>query len=399
MDEPIKDKPEVETSSDTQNGRQNQIENSEVSDEPRASDVSSPTQIPPLPESSASEPEAPLVSDTAPTPAVAPVASVPLEVSKSSPSAGVIILQWLTYAFWGWTILSLVWLIFIVFASIFTSMDTSDMVPYAIAAVLVLLPISFICDIFYGKHEPQKKTGASMVVMVIHAVIFALFGIGMLITGVLTIVQLAIGSSSNTDFQNVWIITAFVSAAVYALTFLRTLNPLPKLRLPKIFPIAMAVIVGVFIVAGFIGPVAQASLTKNDRVIDATIDDVSRAVETYTDKNSKLPASLADIDISGDTKDAVDQGLYVYKPENSGLTATVFKLDKNSADDISSKSTDSAENEYRYQLCVTYKKADRDGGYSSYSSSREYSSYPYTSGHPAGEVCYKLKTSSYNSYN
>ncbi len=389
MDEPLKDKTEEKVPVTDQNEEVVEVASVE-SESSQPSHLNAPT--------ASSEPqttEAPVAvvpTPTAQQPAV-------LEQPKSSPSAGIIILQWLTYAFWGWTLLSLVWLIFIVVASIVTSMDTSDMVPYAIAAVLVLLPISFVCDIFYGRHEPQKKTGASMVVMVIHAVIFALFGIGMLITGVLTIVQLAIGTSSDTDFQNIWIITSFVSAAVYALTFLRTLNPLPKLRLPKIFPNVMAVIIGIFIVAGFIGPVAQATLTKNDRIIDATINDVSRAVETYTDTNNKLPAALADVDISGDAKDAVDQGLYTYKPESSGVNATVLELGKNSTADISSSLEDMGKNEYRYQLCVTYQKADRDSGYSSYSSSRGYSTYPSTSGHPADEVCYKLKTSSYNSYN
>ena len=386
MDEPIKNKSEKIAPADDQEMKLAEVSKAEAE---KPQDVSDEVSI----------------ADSQPQPSVVPtqtevsqtvVRPIDTEVQKTSSSAGIIILQWLTYAFWGWTILSLVWLIFIVVASVITSMDTSDMVPYDIADAIVLLTISLVCDIFYGKHEPVKKTGASMVVRVIHAVIFALFGIGMLITGVLTVVQLAIGTSSDTDFQTVWIITAFMSAAIYALTFLRTLNPLPKLRLAKLFPVVMAVIVGVFIVAGFVGPVAQAGITKDDRVIDATINDVSRAVEKYTDTNNKLPAELADIDLDGDAKTAVDRGLYVYKPESSNVPVIQsYKLD----DPESDSSTSDQKQKFRYQLCVTYKKADKDSGYSSYGSNNDYSTYPYTSGHPAGEVCYKLETSSYALYN
>lgn len=327
-------------------------------------------------------------------PAPSPVAThlVDAASQKQGSSAGIIILQWLTYAFWGWTILSLVWLIYIVIASITTDNDTSDMVPYAIAAVLVLLPISLICDIFYGKREPVKKTGASMVVMVIHAVIFALFGIGMLITGVLMVVQLSIGTSSDTDFQTVWIITAFISAVIYAFTFLRTLNPLPSLHLAKIFPIVMAVVVSVFIVGGFVGPVAQANLTKDDRIITGSIDQVSDSIQSYVTDNEKLPGSLADVTFTGDAKSAVDKGLFDYKPgkiipegvsdaDGDGITTMEYKVST----------------EYQYELCVDYKKADSNGrSYGSYQNMNDYQSSPYTYGHAAGNVCYKLKAVTQN---
>ena len=52
--------------------------------------------------------------------------------------------------------------------------DVGSFDPYAVAAVLVLLPVSFITDFFYSKREPGKKTGAATIVMVIHAVLYAL---------------------------------------------------------------------------------------------------------------------------------------------------------------------------------------------------------------------------------
>ena len=69
---------------------------------------------------------------------------------QPKPMAGNIILQWLTYAFWGWALLGINWLIFIVVFSLLAHQDQTEVIPYAIAAVLVLLPISVVCDFFYG---------------------------------------------------------------------------------------------------------------------------------------------------------------------------------------------------------------------------------------------------------
>lgn len=318
---------------------------------------------------------------TSPVPSSAP------EAPKHGSSAGLIILQWLTYAFWGWTLLSLVWLMFIVFASVMTSIDTSDMVPYAIAATLVLLPLSLVCDIFYGRHEPVRKTGAAMVVMVIHAVIFALFGIGMLISSVLTLVQMAIGSSGIEDFQTVWLWTSLMSALLYAFTFLRTLNPSPKLKLVKVFPIGMATIVGLFIIFGFMGPVAQASLVKDDRDIEQSLGNVSSVINRYISENERLPDDLAQVSLSGGAKDIVDRGLVVYKAE--GLEPAKGAA----ASKTGVQTTEYQLNEYRYQLCVEYKKAKNESYYNTSYLSDEYSGGVSTYGHPAGNVCYKLKNS------
>ncbi len=307
--------------------------------------------------------------------------------TPSSSSAGVIILQWLTYAFWGWTLLSLVWLIFIVVANTITDQDTTSMVPYAIAATLVLLPLSVVCDVFYGRREPAKKTGAAMVVMVIHAVIFALFGIGLLISGVLVLVQMTIGSSDSTEVQTTWVVTAFTSAIIYAFTFVRTLNPNKKLRMEYVYPVFMAIVVGVFIVLGFVGPVAQAGSTRDDRDVATSISGVSRSVDRYVTDNNKLPDSLQDVSLSAKQQSLVDRGLVTYKKEDSVLVKPDYEVSP-------SRST---RTEYRYQLCTTYKKADNNSSYDGYDyEDNEYVNSPSTYGHPAGDVCYKLKVDVYN---
>ena len=97
-------------------------------------------------------------------------------------TAGTLILQWLTYAFWGWAVLSLSILTGLVIFNFLNGSQSSTSTPYAIAAVIVLLPISVLCDYLYSKREPILKSGPSLVIMVIHSVIFALFGIAALIT-------------------------------------------------------------------------------------------------------------------------------------------------------------------------------------------------------------------------
>lgn len=299
------------------------------------------------------------------------------DIPKQSSSPGIIILQWLTYAFWGWTILSLVWLVFIVIANIMTTQDTSGMVPYAIAATLVLLPIAVVCDIFYLRHEPVKKHGAAMVVMVIHAVIFALFGIGVLITGVLSLVQLLIGTTDGHLTLVTWIITALISAAVYLLTFLRTLNPFARLRLARWYWVVMVVVVGGFIVAGFVGPVVQARLAQDDRDLEDNITQIADRISARAETTGQLPASLTDIELTAKQKELIGKGLLTYTREQSAS-----KPDTD---------TDSSLPFLRYQLCATFKRE------SSYYSERyavgerEYSSYISASSHPAGKTCYKVE--------
>src|SRR5680860_463031 len=103
------------------------------------------------------------------------------EVEPKINTPGIIVLQWLTYAFWGLTVFATSLLSASVIAYFITPTNNNDFSAYATAAVLVLLPISVICDIFYSKQEPEHKTGASSIIMIIHAVFFALFSIGALI--------------------------------------------------------------------------------------------------------------------------------------------------------------------------------------------------------------------------
>jgi competence protein ComGC len=303
-------------------------------------------------------------------------------------NAGVIILQWLTYAFWGWTILALSILTSTILASFIGDADTQGFTPYGIAAVLVLLPLSFVCDAFYLKKEPTRKTGAAMVIMVIHAVLFALFGIGSLIVAVVSMVTM-FTSGSDTSASQVTLFSSLIVAAFYGLTFLRTLNPAKVPEIAKFYRYIMLGIVLVIVGLGFAGPIAKERQTRNDRLITSNIGDVQRGVEDYTAQNNKLPASLNDLQLNGDAEKLVSANLVEYKPEGVAMV--------NETTDTSTSRTrkNVAKARYRYQLCVTYKEAEKkNSGYSSYNQDDAdgYSTYIDSFYHDRGPVCYKLET-------
>jgi hypothetical protein len=326
----------------------------------------------------------------APTPTAAPVAA-PAHV-KEPVNAGLIILQWLTYAFWGWTVLALSVLTGTVIANFVAGADTGSFTPYGIAAVLVLLPISYACDYVFSKKEPQKKVGAEILVMVIHAVIFALFGIGSLIVAVVAVVQLLTSSGDSSGVQAT-LYTALIVTGFYGITFLRTLNPGIAPWIRRFYGITMVISVGIIAILGIVGPVAQERTTRDDRLISAELSGVSTAINDYVGSNGKLPSDLGALSLSGDTKQVIDRKLVTYKPETTNYSTQSTQITKPSTS-IALRANPA----YRYQLCVTYKKASP--GYGKYSrgnnfSDDGYSTYLSSYDHPGGEYCYKLKTSDY----
>lgn len=215
------------------------------------------------PADSSAPPVSPAISPPPPPPAavVTPVTSAPsppAEPPQSTNAAGVIIMEWLTYAFWGWTVLILSILTGSVFNRLINGGSSSDFNYYIISAAVVLLPISLVCDYFYAKEEPKKKTGAAMVVMVIHAVIFALLGIGALIFAVFSVVSL-ITSSNNHSSQVAGLLSAIIITIFYAATFIRALNPVQFSWIDRVYKIFMLVLVGIFIILGFTKPTFHSS--------------------------------------------------------------------------------------------------------------------------------------------
>jgi hypothetical protein len=147
--------------------------------------------------------------------------------------------------------------------------------------------------------------------------------------------------------------------------------------------VLMVVIVGVICCFGIFGPIAEARLTRNDKLIDNNLYSVSTGVNSYVTDNNHLPADLNSLKLTGDAKKLVTDKLVTYKQDTEPVGVS---------NDYPT---------YYYQLCVNYAKADTNqSSYSSpsyYAKDDGYSSYLSTYGHGAGNVCYKLKTEAYDS--
>lgn len=311
----------------------------------------------------------------------------PVAELQNANNPAVIILQWLTYAFWGWTVLAMSFLVSTVMANFLGKVDTGEVAPYAIASVIVLLPISLICDFFYSKKEPLKKTGAASIVMVIHAVLFALFGIGAIITAVFSLVSLFVSSSSDTKVTKAFLFSALIIAVLYAAVFIRTLRPhqLPFVR--KVFPIFMSAVVGLFIVLAIIGPIAWNRATRNDRLIERNASNFSTAINKYYAKQRVLPNDLNAIDLNEESKQIIAKQLVTYKANTKNVTTE--SLSKKTSSQTVGRQLYNLSG--YYQLCFTFKDKDPSGSnrYFDDLGERE-SSYVSVYGHGAGQQCYNL---------
>ena len=305
-------------------------------------------------------------------------------ITKTS-GPSLIVLQWLTYTFWGWTVLTMSVLVIIVLTFFFNkNLSVGDSPLYSMAAVLVLLPISVICDFLFIKREPMQKTGGASAIAIIHAVIFALFGIGALISVVFSLVTLMINASSGETTQ-ISLYSGLIIAALFALIFLRTILPKFLVKFRTAFVILMVVIAGVICAFSIFGPVNEAKLTRNDKLIVANLSTVNEAITSYVNTKNSLPADLGSLKLTGDAKKLVTDKLVVYSKDSTSFGASA---------DYST---------FYYQLCVNYTKADENqSSYSSgstYALDDGYSSYLSTYGHGVGNTCYKLKTLDYSSSN
>ncbi len=263
--------------------------------------------------------------------------------------------------------------------------DMGDVPMYIVAAVLVLLPISLVCDYFYSKHELTKKTGASSVVMVVHVVIFALFGIGAIIVAVFSLVTMFTSAGDGKDTL-ISLYTGCIVALLYAAVLLRTLNPVAIPRIRSLFTVFMLAVTTLFIILSFLGPISQARITRNDKLIEANLSAINSQISSYTQKQKQLPTDLDQLTLSTDAKAVVSKRLVEYSALE-GPTKTTF-----------SNSYNERSNTFYYQLCATYTKStsDKDGSISyEGSGDDEYQTYISSAGHESGRVCYKMKTTTY----
>lgn len=304
------------------------------------------------------------------------------KVAKREASAADFIFQWLSYAFWGWLTIAVLWLIGITLSFLLAGTSTGDIVPYSIAAILVLLPFAFVVDLFYRRREDLKKTGVASVLMVIHAVLFAIIAIGTLIGAVFTGLGMLLGDlDSSSSGQVVALCVLLAAALLFGALFVRVVNPFKTRHYSKWYALGMLGVTFVLVITAIAGPAVRSYQLRNDKRIETYLYSVQDAVNSYIDENEKLPSDLDTLQYSSERAEKlVDDGLVRYKKDSS--------------------ETNKYSQRYRYQLCVTYTDEKR-GEYTPYNSYNEYDENPTVSSgyseiitsstHPAGDVCYKLE--------
>jgi type II secretory pathway pseudopilin PulG len=372
------------------------------------------------------------VKEEEPIPVVAaPVATQPeapvIEAHKPhGNSGGVLVLQWLSYAFWGWFGLSMAILSGITIGFFLNGTGASDAIgeglAYPLAAVIVMLIISLVTDFFYARHEPAPKTGAANIIMLIHVVLYLLVTVGAFVTIVFAFISMLLSETSsygdNHNAQKIAMLTAAVTAVIFGGLSARALFGGRKGGVRKFFWLIMSALALVAIVASIAGPAMRISATRDDRLIESALPSLASNIQEYARTNDKLPASLNDVqslEYSTTTKENIKQminkGLVTYKPNTKPATTdpnTVMPLDDTSGTKTKtpnqgvSAPVSGGQKRFYYQLCVVYKEEKNSDYYNRYEAagaSMDYENSTVTTySHPKGEKCYDLVASGKYSY-
>lgn len=334
-----------------------------------------------------------------PQPSLQTVAQVSTTQEKPQNNPTILVLQWLTYAFWGWFALSIMWLILMTIGFIVTSASENASewaggIAYPIAATIVLFLVASVVDVFYSRVEPARKQSVATAIMVIHAVIFALCGIGWMISSVFSLISFGLTGGvdeSATQIAQVTLYSSFIMIVIYALLIVRTLLVSKIRHVAIIVTVVFGVLSAVFIALGVIGPVAQSIATRSDRELEATLAYVPDAVEDYVQENKKLPASLSEVNVDADMSFAknldrvIQKGAIRYTPNVKDADTNDYELGSMT---------------YYYKLCVTWVGQKGGGDDRSYSlpsdgtsADNQYKTYISAYSHKKGEQCYDLRAS------
>lgn len=173
---------------------------------------------------------------------------------------GILALQCLTYTFWGCTLLAISLLINIITVPQFVNVDSETAI-VTVVATFILLLISATLDTFYVKYEPQKKQGASKIIMTFYTALFFILSIGSFLVVCLAIGGLILGAGDTGHI--IWSLVSFFSMTILSVaTLVRIFNPFKSnIRTSKYFIIVVAFIAGV---SAFYGYITGAYFPDND---------------------------------------------------------------------------------------------------------------------------------------
>lgn len=311
--------------------------------------------------------------------------------STSSPLT--LFLQWVTYALWGWTLIPLSWLTLLVTSFyIVGDIGTDEFAIYLIASIVVLGPMAIIADHYFDKKETQPKKSGSSVIMLIHAVIFVLFSLGFYISTVFALISVFMSSGSS-ELKIAIAVGSFIVGCLYLLLIIRTIKPnLLQFKQLKIRPfiLIMLFVIAIIFSLAIAGPVKRYFDTRDDRLIESHLSDVSVAINKYYAEKQNLPDSLNALSVDPEVKQLIDSDLVKYEQlGSSGPSLTVIG-DVTKLGNYLDDTYELPKQYLKYQLCVNY--VAESNIYDSSEQTDELQTYISTYSHPKGEVCYKLKT-------
>ena len=346
-------------------------------------------------------------AESTPAPVLAQPVEQPTQLSKTGP--GLLVLQWMVYALWGWTVLALSMLVLIIVDQMINTVGGSygrsywfpgDQIAYPLAAAIVLFVIAILCDIFYARADRKhSRSAGSNVIMIIHAVLFALLGIGALIVAVFGGVKLLIGDTMQGNGAEVNIVSGLIIFVLYAATLVRTLRPVSIKKVVGMYWVFMTIVLVATVTLAIMGPAVFARLRAQDAVLEQGLPALSDSINNFASSNNRLPNNLNELtDLSEDVNDGaakklVEEKLVTYTPGEQ-LTANVsakqLDLQRLGVDQLGG----AVEPVFHYTLCVTYKTSDgyTSDTYDSKPSGQKYNVGVSTFGHKAGKVCYEAQT-------
>ena len=318
---------------------------------------------------------------------------------KAQPSTpGTTVLQWLTYAFWGWTIVAVAYLVTMLTGYVLVDSwaDDSTAVAYGVAAALILLPIAFITDVLYSRREPEHKKGAASIVMILHSVLFALVAVGGLATVAFSLVNLFVTSD---DVAGIYVTIA--TAATVSILFTKLLGRTIRHQLFKrfrlYFRLLMLAVVLVTVTLAITGPVSEAVVTRDDRAVRDNLLTTSTAINEYVTTNNMLPGSIDEL-LASDVY-AVRYASGFAESVRAQVANGTLTYTPNTLEALVEEKDGSTQTTFYYELCATYKNALRASSDSYYytpaTSTDGYSDFVQIKATAPGTFCQSLKVTNY----
>lgn len=328
-----------------------------------------------------------------------PEVALAAPAAKPHVSGGVMVLQWLSYAFWGWFGVAMTWLTGVVVAYFVTgnSTDVTATLAYPLAAVIVLFALACVTDFFYARHESAQKVGLTNAIMLVNVVLFVLVAVGAAVTGLFALISMALNTdpSAGTDGQVIAAWTSLAAIVIFGAASARAVFGGKVKVIRRAHWIVMAVAALGMITLSIAGPVVGVQSTKDDRVIEQGLPHIREIVSAYVNENGVLPKTLEvaqQAETSSDNaamKQLISRKLVRY-------TANVKEPTENSYYGSVTYYDYKPSKTYYYRLCATYSHIKKASGtytdtIAASSDGGDYMPYLSIYSHAKGEVCYNLE--------